>query len=498
MSASTRNSANDRRPADDKSRSQPQSSETAAYGKRVGLLTVGIGVTGLVTFAYFFVASHTLSKDAYGAIALLWSVVFVVVSVLYRPIEQLLARTVAERRESGDSLRRPLEVAITIQLALGVTFAIVALLFRGTIQDELFGGNATLFWIMLGSVLAYAASYFGRGLLAGSKRVGLYGLLVFVEATSRFAFAVAAAVGIADGVDVVALGILAAPVLSLFVVPLALLRRGAPETTGQARGEVPSGSERQVSEEEIEEIVAEEAALDAASGATAREEADFTLMHGTGFAVAALIIMLAEQTFLNAGPLVLKATGASAAVAGYVFNLLLIARAPVQLFQSVSTSLLPHLSTMRASGDVAAYRRSISVTLLAIAGFAAVVTAAMLIAGPWLTELAFSDKYSYDRLDLVLVGLGMGFYLAAATLNQSALAARRTAVAAACWAVSAAAFVAWLLLPVVSDDVLRIETGFLGAAVVLCASLAVVYLLTLRQLGMGDVGPSGQEPAAAA
>jgi O-antigen/teichoic acid export membrane protein len=459
---------------------QTAHAQTAQYGKRVGLLTIGIGVTGLVTFAYFFVASHVLSTADYGGIALLWSVVFVVVSVLYRPIEQLLARTVAERQQAGDPLRRPLEIALAIQLALGAAFAVVALAFRPQIQDELFGGDSTLFWIMLGSVLAYAASYFARGLLAGAKRVGLYGLLVFVEAVSRFMFAVVVAVGLFEGADVVALGVLAAPVLSLFVVPFALARRG--------RRTEP---EHTVTEEEIEQIVAEEAALDAASGAAAREEADFTLAHGTGFAFAAIVIMAAEQTFLNAGPLVLKATGASAAVAGYVFNLLLIARAPVQLFQSVSTSLLPHLSTQRSSGDSAAYRHSISVTLLAIAGFAGVVTIAMLIAGPFLTQLAFSDKYEYDRLDLALVGFGMGFYLAAATLNQSALADRRTGVAAGCWAASAAAFVIWLLLPVVSDDVLRIETGFLGAAMMLCASLAVVYLGTLRRLGQIPEGGAG-------
>ncbi len=456
--------------------------ETAQYGKRVGLLTVGIGVTGLVTFAYFFVASHTLSRYAYGQVTLLWSAVFVAASVLYRPIEQLLARTVAERQEAGESLRRPLEVAVTIQLALGLLFAAVTLVFRDTIEQDLFSGDSTLFWIMLGSVLAYAASYFGRGVLAGSKHVGLYGLLVFVEATSRFCFALVAALGIATGETVVALGILAAPLFSLFVVPLALLSRGAPAAAGHGH---------HADEEELDEIVAGEAALDSVAGASVREEADFTLMHGTGFAAAALVIMLAEQTFLNAGPLVLKATGASAAVAGYVFNLLLIARAPVQLFQSVSTSLLPHLSTMRTAGDVNSYKQSINVTLAAIAAFAATVAVVMLAAGPELTRLAFGSKYSYDRVDLAIVGLGMGFYLAAATLNQSALASRRTALAAGCWAGSAVAFVVWLLLPTVDNDVVRIETGFLGAAVLLCGSLLVVYLGTLRDFGNRPEGGPG-------
>ena len=48
-------------------------------------------------------------------------------------------------------------------------------------------------------MLAYAASYFARGWLAGHQRFALYGGLVFLESTSRFLFALAVAVGIASG-----------------------------------------------------------------------------------------------------------------------------------------------------------------------------------------------------------------------------------------------------------------------------------------------------------
>ena len=59
--------------------------------------------------------------------------------------------------------------------------------------------------------------------------------------------------------------------------------------------------------------------------------------------------MLSEQTFLNAGPLLVKATegGARRGAGGFTFNVLLIARAPLQLFQAVQTSILPHLTRLR-------------------------------------------------------------------------------------------------------------------------------------------------------
>ena len=76
--------------------------------------------------------------------------------------------------------------------------------------------------------------------------------------------------------------------------------------------------------------------------------AEFSLARGTGFAAAVLVIMFSEQAFLNAGPLVVRGLQGAAA-AGFIFNVLMIARAPLQLFQAVSTSILPHLTSLHAS-----------------------------------------------------------------------------------------------------------------------------------------------------
>ena len=58
--------------------------------------------------------------------------------------------------------------------------------------------------------------------------------------------------------------------------------------------------------------------------------------------------MFSEQAFLNAGPLITRGLQGAAA-AGFIFNVLMLARAPLQLFQSVSTSILPHLTSLHAS-----------------------------------------------------------------------------------------------------------------------------------------------------
>jgi O-antigen/teichoic acid export membrane protein len=186
------------------------------------------------------------------------------------------------------------------------------------------------------------------------------------------------------------------------------------------------------------------------------------------------VIMLSEQTFLNAGPLLVNAT-AGAAAAGFIFNILMIARAPLQLFQAVSTSLLPHLTRLRAEGEEGDFRASVRVTILAIAGFAGLVGAAMAIAGPELMQIAFGDKFEYDRSDLLIVTAGMGLYLCAATLNQAALAKGQVRQAAVCWIACAIVFLVWNVVPIVEDEFTRVEVGYLGAAALLCAALYVLY-----------------------
>ena len=433
----------------------------SGYGRGAAILSVGIGTTGLITYGYFSLASHTLSESAYGGITLLWSAVFITVSVLYRPVEQLLSRTIADRGARGQGGREHLKVAATIQLGLGLLFAVLALLFRGPIQDGLFEGSRTLYWVLIVTVLAYAASYFARGYLAGSHRFGLYGGLVLMEATSRFLFALAVAVGIATGQSVVALGMVAAPIVSLFVVPLAIRRRLAPPAAAR--------------EPDVE--AAEASALDDASSGAPGAEPEFTLAHGGGFAAAVLLIMLAEQTFLNAGPLLVKATEgeSGAALAGFTFNVLLIARAPLQLFQSVQTAILPHLTRMRAGGETDPFRRSVNVTLGAIGVFAAAVALVMLAAGPTVMDLVFGGEVDYDRGGLVLISLGMGLYLCAATLNQALLARGRAREACVCWLIAASCFVGFLLVPGFEDRVLQVEAGYLGGAVLLAGLLYLLY-----------------------
>jgi O-antigen/teichoic acid export membrane protein len=417
-------------------------SETRSFGRSAGTLSAGVGAAGLLTYLFFALASHNLDSSAYGEVVVLWSAVFVTIAVLHRPVEQLISRGVAERRARDQPAGDVLRGAALIEAAVAAGFALLALVLREPIEDELLSGSAALYWTYVGAVLAFAASFFARGFLAGEGRFGLLAGLLVSESASRMAFSLAVAVGIAAGRDAVAAGIVAAPLLSLLVVPMALRRRA-----GAGRG------------------------LRSPTRATS------TAVRGGAFAAAVFVVMLSEQVFLNAGPLLLRAFE-DAAAAGFIFNVLMLARAPLLVFQGIAISLLPHLTRLRSRGGdeaEAAFTVSVGITLRAVAAFTALVAVVVAAAGPQLMQLAFGERFEYDRAGLLIVTAAMGLYLASTTLNQAALAQGQARRAAACWAACAAGFMAWSLIEIVEDPVRRIEVGFAAAAAALCVLLWRVY-----------------------
>jgi len=434
------------------------SSSPRSYGSGARILSIGIASTGLLTLAYFSIASHVLGEESAKRIDVLWSVMFVIISVIYRPIEQLLSRTIAERRARGHA-QHSVRIPIAIQAGFALLFLAVTLALRHELVDHVFDHYTALYDVLVVGTLAYAASYFARGWLAGHEYFALFGGLVLIESLSRLCFALAVALGITHGQTAVVLGIAAAPFVSLVVVPAAFARR-----SGEPRG-AP----------EIEEL---DAAL-AGPGTEGVEQAvaadELSLRRGSSFAFSVSGVMLAEQTLLNAAVLTVDVTSADRALAGVVFNVLLIARAPLQLFQAIQTSLLPHLTGLEVTEGHEAFARAIRVTVLAIAAFAGAVALGLLAIGPPVMQHLFGQHHDYNRFGLALIGLGMGMHLTSGALNQAILARNQARTAAVCWLVAAAVFVLWMLLGGVSEELLRTEIGYLGAASLLAVMLGTVY-----------------------
>ena len=455
--------------------SEPDPGASAGYGSSARILTVGIASTGIFTFLYLAVASHVLGRASYARISLCWAIMFVILSVIYRPIEQLLSRTIADRRARGLH-GHPLRIPAAIQLGFACLFLVVALVLRHQIEQGILDGSGALYWILVVGVLAYAASYFARGWLGGHQRFELYGALVFLESTSRFLFALAVAVGIGSGQGVVGLGMAVAPFVSLSVIPFAFSRIKAGAAVDAAGG---------LGHRESPDVAAVDAAGEGpAHGQLEAAATDLTLRGGSRFAVAVVGIMLAEQTLLNAGVLIIAATSGgsiTSGLTGFVFNVLLIVRAPLQLFQAIQTAILPHLAGLEARESGQEFHQAIRVTVLVIAGFAGAVALGLLALGPpVMTALLGNKGFTYGRWGLALVGLGMGFHLISGTLNQAALARGRSAWAAGAWLAAAAVFVAFVASNTIANQVTRVEVGYCGATVLLCGLLWWLYSASSR------------------
>src|SRR5688572_4402037 len=264
------------------------SSGAREYGRSAALLTVAVGLSGLLTYVFFALASHALDREDYGRVVVLWSVMFVAISVLFRPVEQLLSRAIAELDSNGQPAGPALRVAAQIQIAVAAAFLVVALVFRAEIEARLFDGDELFFWSLVASVLGFAASFYARGYLAGHGRFAGYSVLIVVDALAKVVLALAVAVGMLDGPDPIALGIAVAPGLSALLglagVRLASARAGRTET--------PS--------------------------------AEFTLSRGGSFAGAMVLVMLGEQVLLNSGILIVRFED-SVAASGFFFNVLMVA-----------------------------------------------------------------------------------------------------------------------------------------------------------------------------
>lgn len=428
--------------------------ERGSYGRGARILSIGIASTGLLTFLFFSLASHALGdselgQEQYGQIATTWAILFTAMCVFYRPVEQLLSRTIATATARGEAhprLREPLLIQSGFALVL-VTAAFVA---RGTLEDQL--GSATLFWILVAAGVAYAASYFARGFVAGHQWFALYGGLVLFESVARILFPIAALIGITTGQTAVAAGIVAAPLASLLVVPWAI-----------------RSATRRINAERAAATGAPDAPVVGGGGA---------LRTGTSFAVAVAMIQLGEQTLVNAGTLLTT----DKAAAGLIFSALLVTRAPLQLFQAVQTTLLPHFATLVETGSPHEIGAAIRKAAGLIVAFAALVVVGLLLLGGWVMPLLF-DGQEPPVLGLAVVAVGMGAHLIAGTLNQAALARGHAWPAAWSWLAAGALFAGWMLVGPIDGALLRAEVGYCAATMILSGLLYVVYRRGLRDAG---------------
>jgi O-antigen/teichoic acid export membrane protein len=319
----------------------------------------------------------------------------------------------------------------TIGAAMVAVLVAGLLLARRSLADLVFSGQVAMVVVLAVGLVAAAAIYVTRGLLAGTQRYWTYAGQLAGEGTLRVAVAVA--IGLAGAGSALRLGVVVAlaPAVVLAATLVVLPRPG---------GRPRAGNWAEVSA-------------------------------NLGWLVLA---SASSYGVSNAGPVVLQLLGNDdPGLAGRFLAAFVLVRIPLFFTAALQASLLPRLVTAVEAGDrpafVAALRSMIGVVgglgLVALAGFAAV--------GPLAVRLLFGPRYPAERIDLVLLGFSSVVFVLATMLQSGVLALGGHRAVAGFWLGGGLVFAGCCLLPLA--PITRLDLGY-------CASALVVLGLMLARL----------------
>jgi O-antigen/teichoic acid export membrane protein len=401
------------------------------------LMSIGTLASGVLAYAFNVLAARALGPAAYGAVGALWGGMFLLAVLLFRPIEQTISRAVADHAARGQDARPVIRAAAGLTALVTATALLGCVFAWAPITDRLFGGEPVLTVALMAGLAGYALSYFARGIVGGVQWFGGYGLVLLADGAIRFVVALPLLFVASQTVAAVAI---AAAAAGGALAPLASRRRGAMRRlAGGTRG-------------------------------------TFALGSAVRFAMPAAVIAGCEQVLVSGGPLLVLIAGGegAAAAAGVLFAATLLVRAPVFLLQGVQASLLPSLTTFRARGDEAGLHRATVKVAVILAGFAAALAAGALAAGPFAMTVLYGDEFTAGRIDLALLCVGIGGFMAAGVFCQAALARTQAWQAARAWGAGAVAFVVL--------ELALSGTPFHRVSVAFAAGSTIAGLLLMRTL----------------
>lgn len=396
------------------------------------LLSGATVASGILAYAYHVLAARVLGPEAYGLVAVLWAALFLLVVVLFRPLEQTTSRALADRLARGQEVRSVLRAMFWIYLVLAVAIGIVGALGWGLIGDRLFLGDSFYTAALVLGLAAYGVAYVARGVFAGARWFNGYALLLVSDGAVRVAVVVPLL--FVASRDLAAAAMVAAAVGSVALPVLVGRRVLAPLVT---------------------------------KGVTSGEGSPFHVGAAVAFAWPAAVIAVADQVLVNGGPLLVMLGGGAnvGTIAGLVFAATMLVRIPVFVFQGIATSMLPNLTLLHATAERARFRRAVLRAAGGLAGVGAVIVVTAAAIGPEALQAVYGSDYTAGRLELALLGVGVGCYLATSTFSQALLALDCGRIAALGWVVSAVVFLgAYAVIP--GEALFRVSTAFaLGTAV---------------------------------
>lgn len=399
-------------------------------GKRLPSATpvvAGLLVAGLSIYAFLGVSSRELGPADYAPLAAFWTLVFLSGPGLWMPLEQEVARLVAERTALGQGVRPIIARAARTVVAAGIPLGALAAALAVPIADGVLEGERGMALAFALSIPGYGCLHLLRGTLTGQSRLQAAGALLAAEGLLRLAAGVAVAAA-GGGVTDYAVAIGLAPIATVvLVLPLLGLR------------------------------------LDPGPPVE-----DRSLLVALGWLVAASALGTA---LLNIAPLLTKlGPGDDAERTTVLFAGLLLVRPPLYLWYGFTSVLIPQLTEAVTRGDhhsmVGAVRR-----IAMVVGVLTVLSAAIaLLAGEILGDILYGANFDLRGPDLALLAVGTCAFMLANALGAGLIALQRQRRLALSWLFGVVALVALTLIDPGSTRLA--EVGLAAGCLLTCLAMA--------------------------
>lgn len=144
-----------------------------------GFMVGGSLVGALGAYLFQWYGTQRLDEVAFAPISAMWTLFFILATILIVPVEQYVTREVARGRKSLPADIRPASVVVLACAIVGGAFVAATL-------DQLFEGNPQYIAQILLLCVGYGALFVGKGVLAGSRRFASVGWVMITETMVRF------------------------------------------------------------------------------------------------------------------------------------------------------------------------------------------------------------------------------------------------------------------------------------------------------------------------
>lgn len=344
-----------------------------------GHMLAGSLVGAVGAYLFQLIGGRALGAEAFAPVSVLWTVFFILNTVVLVPLEQYITREASLGRQVLRQNLKPI-IAVTSTAAIaGGVFAVVT-------RTELFDGSLVYALQLMLLMVGYAMLLVGKGVLAGHRDFKNIGWILFWETLVR----------LAAGIAILAV-VVRADVLgwAMVVAPFAALG------TRFWRHDVP------------------------------RDELPKTDRAST-FLGAYIAGSAASQLLLAGAPLGVAALGGGPELISITFVTFTLYRGPLTLIYALQARILPYLVRMASEGDSGLRKLALGV-ILGGGGLALAGGAVGWFIGPEVVGALFGAEFEPDRAVAAMAAAGVVAASTAQIAGQVLVAAGGTGRLAVAW-----------------------------------------------------------------